>query len=103
MDELYAALEAVIHSIETVTELFYTQKETEGYDQLNKTIDGISKSMELLLEDFEGEQVPDSYLEIINYLQEAFSAIEARDTILLADILQYEIKERFEKIWYEIR
>lgn len=103
MDELYTTLNEVIYNIDTIMELFYTQKEPQGYVKLRETIDDISRVMEMLLGEAENGQMPDNYMEIINYLQEALLAVEARDTILLADILQYEIKGRFEAILDEMK
>lgn len=102
MNELSNTLKKVINNINAAVELFYTQKEIQGYNKVNETINDISRTMELLLSRVEGEQIPDNYMEIIKYLQESLSAIETKDTILLADILQYEIKERFEIILREV-
>lgn len=98
MEELQRALSTTIEAIDSMSELFYTQKDTEGYAKLEETIGYISKTMELLLGSVGEIEVPKDYIEIINHLNDALSAVESKDTILLADILQYEIKERFQAI-----
>lgn len=91
-------IQKLIQSIEEVTELFYKQKEQEGYQNLNQIIPLISEVMEYLITRDEGDTISEQNKEIIDCLDQAMHAMEARDTILLADILQYELKEKLEAL-----
>ena len=96
--EIKDLLQQTVLAIEGVTDLFYKQKEKEGYQDLNKTIGLISNSMDQLIGSIGDNEVPEQCQEIIKHLEDALRAMEVRDTILLADILQYELKEKFETL-----
>lgn len=90
-------LKQMISTIDDITDKFYKQEEQEGYQLLNQSLDMIARIMEWLIID-NIDTTPTKHLEIIKYLEEALQAMEAKDTILLADILQYELRERFQVI-----
>lgn len=87
----------IIEKTDIITNKFYKQEEIEGFRLLNDFLDLVSEIMEQLINNNINE-VPLLYQEIIKFLKEALQAMEVKDTILLADILQYELKERFESV-----
>lgn len=88
-------LEQIIERIDRITDKFYKQEPQEGLKLLNQSLNLISNGIEQLIKECPSGEVSMEYQEIIKYLKEALIAMEERDTILLADILQYELKERF--------
>lgn len=83
-----------ICAIETTSELFYQQNIQEGYAQLEQTLAILSGLADLLFEkdtDFVDCQIDSSRFSAI--LSDALGALEQKDTILLSDILQYDLKE----------
>lgn len=91
-------IQQIIDTLKEITDKFYLQDEMEGYRLLRESLDLIATIMERLLSNSIEDQVPELYQEIIQYLNEALQAMEAKDTILLADILQYELLERFQVV-----
>jgi hypothetical protein len=95
-------IEKAILEIEQVTKLFYEQKQTEGYQQLEMTLVSIAVAIDVIYK-LKNEAVLHSDIkieEIVPALSEAMKALEQRDSILLADILQYDIKNQLE-IFYK--
>lgn len=98
MSELKNIVSDTVFIIDQVSDLFYKQQDREGYARLNGLIENISETMGIFLS-INQTDIQEESMEIVKYLNEALSAMEAKDTILLADILQYEIKERFQKLY----
>ncbi|HHV10455.1 MAG TPA: hypothetical protein GXX75_09295 [Clostridiales bacterium] len=98
MEEGREAVRNTIELVGQVADLFYRQQDKDGYFKLNELIGQISNAMEYVLGNGQNE-VSEECSGIIEYLNEALGAMEARDTILLADLLQYEIKDRFQKLY----
>lgn len=88
----------IIHKIDVITDKFYQQEEQEGYQLLTQSLDLFSQVMEQLLTNEPNETVPQQHQEIIYFLEEILQAMEVKDFILLADIMQYELRERFQTI-----
>lgn len=68
---------SLIREIEEVVNAFYQRKDKEGYEKLNGVLGKLMQVNNPLL---------------VEKLMLALSALEKRDTVLLADILNYEIK-----------
>lgn len=80
----------LIDKIDRVTDKFYLQKPAEGYvllDEVLKDLGGVMDAMILA-----GSDVTN----ILNVLTIAMDALQKQDSILLADILQYEVKEQLQ-------
>ncbi|MDD5948270.1 MAG: hypothetical protein PUC39_00825 [Lachnospiraceae bacterium] len=73
--------------IQDVAELFYQQKNTEGYQRLNQLLQDLSAYVGTITEE-------EQQMEFLEALKEALDAMEQKDTTLLADILQYELIEK---------
>lgn len=88
-------IDIINEMINLVTDDFYRQKENEGYKQLNELIlTLIEFNNELSLETKYDKEIS----ELKRILGEALSALEKKDTVLLADILEYDLKELLESI-----
>jgi ElaB/YqjD/DUF883 family membrane-anchored ribosome-binding protein len=91
----------VLQSIDQTTELFYQQKEQEGYKNLEYTLDILIKTINEML--IYKKEKSDNFKDIqenkINeILTEAMNALEQKDTILLSDILNYDLKEALKEL-----
>jgi len=86
MEKLKENIKDVISEIEITTNLFYQQKNQEGFTELEGIIYLLNNITNRVSElELEGNHVN------INIL--AMNALENLDTILLSDILNYELKE----------
>ncbi|BCN32551.1 hypothetical protein [Anaeromicropila herbilytica] len=96
-------IEDSLKLIDEITEHLYKQEVTLGYQKLNTAITTITEAINLI---FEYKKInPDFELDekkIVDTFTEALNAMEAKDIILLADILQYEITEQFNEILEQI-
>ena len=98
-----AILEQANEEITKVTELLYQQKDQEGYALLNKTLATIAQAIEVIFAWQHEQQMDEStQQEMVDVLTQAMQAMEQKDTVLLADILKYELLERFEVILEEM-
>lgn len=99
MSELNISLQELLQSIEHTTDLFYQQKIEDGYIQIQNTVNLLYKAINnLYLHTANGNDIGFDGDKIVRLLTDAMNAMEEKDTILLSDILQYELKEEFEKI-----
>lgn len=102
MSILRSKIEETIQIIDNNTDLFYQNKIDEGYKHLDNTLIKISDTIEEVIKyqsqcgkDIQGES-------IVGILTEAMKALENKDALLLADILQYELKEVLEEVKSEL-
>lgn len=99
MRELKNVLEQAIQSIEQTVELFYQQKNEEGFKQLDYTLTMLIKVMnDIFAYQSAGHSIGIDENQLVQVLAEAMKAMEVKDTVLLSDILQYDLKELFNKI-----
>lgn len=86
-------IDMAIISIDNTTNLFYQNKIDVGYKELDETLQIISDAIDGILrhEDSIGYKST-SETKLVDILSEAMKALELRDTLLLADILQYDLK-----------
>ncbi len=97
MSDRREIVKQAIGSIEITSELFYQQNIQEGYSQLEQTLAILSGLADLLYaEDADSVdcQIDSSRFSAI--LSDALGALEQKDTVLLSDILQYDLKELLE-------
>lgn len=80
------SMESILLDIEDISQLLYQEDVKEGYAKLSNMI---PKVMELAVDLDESQQE-----ELISALAPAVSAMENKDSTLLADILQYELGEK---------
>jgi len=88
-----------VRIVRETTELFYQQKVKEGYAKMQDTIAGIMKVVDALHEYKSAhEEFPLDEARIVGSLTEAVNAMEAGDTVLLADILEYDFIEYLQEL-----
>jgi hypothetical protein len=102
MSIVISKIDEAIQLIDTNTELFYQNKTDEGYKHLDYTLVRVSEAIEEVIkyQDKSGQDIKGE--KIVGILTEAMKALEKKDTSLLADILQYELKEIFEDVRSEL-
>lgn len=96
MNNLKDSILQVLNLIEDTSMHFYQQKVIDGYHFLDKTIDKIMETLNIIL-----PYSSENYLDLISEqelqlkLGKAMDAIERKNPILIADILTYELKNVF--------
>ncbi len=98
MEDMKNCLQAAITSIEITSKYFNQNKVPEGYKQLEDTIakiDHIIYAVSTYRQ--QGLEIEINEVELMGSLQEAMTALENKDTLLLSDILEYEVKELLER------
>ncbi len=99
MEDLKQAIEMLSESIQKTTELFYTQREAEGYQAFGILLEPMATLIDRLFREQAASGKPEfEQAEIARLLNEAMNAMEARDSVLLADILQYDFLDQLEQI-----
>lgn len=92
-----------VQLIRETTELFYQQRVKEGYNKMQDTIAGIMQVVDVL---HEYKSVHEEFsldeTRIAGSLTEAMNAMEAGDTVLLADILEYDFIEYLQELSSEL-
>lgn len=92
-------VENAIQVIRETTGLFYQQKIKEAYDKMQNTIDGILKAVDTL-HAYKNENKAFGLDEdrFVTSLTDAMNAMQAGDTVLLADILEYDFVEYLQEL-----
>lgn len=96
-------VEDTIQVIRETTELFYQQKVNEAYKKMQDTLTSILQTVDTLHEykcADEGFSLNEE--RVAASLTEAMNAMEAGDTVLLADILEYDFIEYLQELLAEI-
>lgn len=83
-----------IEAIDKTTDTFYKRNEEKGYLCLEDTIDKITQVVNCIHEIEDKDDIIEN--KIMDILSRAMLAMEKKDTILLSDILEYELKEEFQ-------
>lgn len=92
-------VENTIHVIQETTELFYQQKVKEAYNKMQETIDHILKAVDILHAYKSGHEAFGLEEErLVTSLTDAMNAMQAGDTVLLADILEYDFVEYLQEL-----
>lgn len=94
MQELKEEIQALSMKISAVTDFFYQQKEAEAYQGMELILLSVeSVTGQLFQYKQKHPEAPFDQSQLILVLTEAMRAMEARDNVLLADTLEYELKE----------
>lgn len=94
MESLKEIIINIIDAIEVTTNLFYQQKNQEGFAELEGIIYLLNNMTNKVSEfELEGNRVNIDIVKVNQVLTDAMNALENLDTILLSDILNYELKE----------
>lgn len=96
-------VEDTIQVIRKTTELFYQQKTKEAYGSMQDTLSGIMQVVDVLhAYKLEHENFSLEEERIASSLTEAMNAMEAGDTVLLADVLEYDFIEYLQEMLAEM-
>lgn len=89
----------ILKNIDGMTELLYQEKVTEGYTLLNNVISQMDQLIrQIVFYQNETDKIIVDEKKLLGSVEEAFQAMEGKDTVLLADIFSYDIKEQLEQI-----
>lgn len=91
-------MEGLKQKIELTADFFYKQKSSGGYQVLISVIDDLLVLASELKAFSDHAEVLLAYQELAEKLQEITEAMEQKDTILIADMMKYDIIELLEKI-----
>lgn len=99
MDSIKEKLEDTMIKIDTVVELFYQQRLNEALNQFMDILGNISDTVDALFA-YQDEKADFSVDDkrISEMLTEAMSALEERDYVLMADVLQYDFREYLQEL-----
>lgn len=87
-------VQKLVNEVEEVIELFYQQKLQEALNKFYSIIGRMMNAIDtLFMYKAENKEFILDEAKIINTLKEAMAALEDRDMVLLADILQYDYLE----------
>lgn len=87
-------IENTIERLQEVLDLFYQQNDKQAFEQLDKILDEITKTVDNLAlyktlhVDFELDEQ-----KVYNILKDAMQALQADDKVLMADVFQYDFIE----------
>ena len=87
-------IQLIIDNIQDVVDLFYQQNNAEAFEKFGNIIGDMTNVVDMLAayknehSDFDLDET-----KIYNILNEVMRALEAGDTVLMADILQYDFVE----------
>ena len=98
MEMLHNKIKEAEEKIEEVTELLYQKKEQEVYIKIHDLLGLFMELTDWVVAAIQkGENVPYEEERFKRSLIEAMEAMEQKDMILFADILQYDIKEQLQE------
>ena len=95
MEALINYMDNIEQYVNKTTELFYQNNEQQALECMPVLLDEILK-MAGALENMENVSEEDKQ-ELVGILAEALKAMEAKDYVLLADILQYDMIDKINK------
>lgn len=97
MIECVEILNNAIESIDEVSVLYYQQNTQEGHTKYQDTLTHITSAIDSIFKYKNEIRGLGNYESIIiSILYNAMNAMEINDTILLSDILRYELKEELQ-------
>jgi len=95
MDLNKLEIKRILCDIDIVTDALYRQDVKPAYEKLNPLLSGLTLLLDQIYQELNVNNAMDfDFNHIMLKLSEALQAMEERDTVLLADILKYEIAEQ---------
>ena len=99
LDNLKKMLANVLDEIGVITDLLYKQEIKVAYEKFNTVLVELADVIDSIFAyRIENEKSNIEIDSLVTKLSEALQAMEAGDTVLLADILRYEIVEQLREI-----
>lgn len=99
MENLKENINVLLQELDHTTELFYQQKLQEAYDELQGVITHMMDAVNQIF--LWKQEHPEFSLDedgLAGALKETLSVMEEQDTVLIADVLKYEVMEKFQEI-----
>ncbi|MBH1942471.1 hypothetical protein I5677_16335 [Mobilitalea sibirica] len=92
-----------IKEIDDTTTMFYQQKNKEGYQLFNQTLNTLIQTINALnTYKLENNQINIDEQKLNSILVNAMTAMKQDDTVLLSDILVFDLKPILEACQYEL-
>jgi hypothetical protein len=91
-------IESIIREIEEVSDCLYQQQVTKGYELLNSTLGKIMDISDKLFAMKKENLIDFDIQGLFETLTSAMQAMEVKDSVLLADILVYEVAGQLQDI-----
>jgi hypothetical protein len=101
--EYKISIEEVLKEIEIVTESFYQQKNNIGYQKLVSLIDTLAGVADMIAELEQRALLHEKIGRFTTSLNDAVEALLNKDTILLADILRYDISDILKEVQNSVK
>lgn len=99
MGQEKTVVQNTVKTVRETTELFYQQKTQEGYVKMQDTLNSILNAVDTLhAYKVSHEEFPLEEQRLVNALTDAMNAMEEADTVLLADILEYDFAEYLQEL-----
>lgn len=99
MTDIKKNIQERIQSMDAIAELFYQQQDGKGMEELNAELPRLVTAIdEMYLYKQEHEDMLFDDTQINEALQQMLSSMEEKDYILLADVIKYEMIEKFQAI-----
>ncbi len=99
MQTLKQEINIVQDMIKQTAELFYRQNEKDGYEAMTKLLDQMDLMMNHLVIAIQTKKADNADPgKLLQILGEAMQAMNKKDSVLLADILQYDLTEQLDAI-----
>lgn len=91
-------IDFILAKIQKISNLLYQQKRSESFVEFTELLNELSMvSEQLFILKRQGE-ITFNELDYVNTLTEAMNALESKDDVLVADILNYELTNQLEEI-----
>ncbi|QHQ60676.1 hypothetical protein Ana3638_07740 [Anaerocolumna sedimenticola] len=97
MNNIKNQINEILKEMNEITELLYQQKSKEGYVLLNGTLGKIMILMDTISKIKTEKEHLFDIERLNNNLKAALDAMEIKDNVMLADILNYEIAEQLKE------
>ncbi|SET23332.1 hypothetical protein [[Clostridium] polysaccharolyticum] len=99
MKKIAEGAKELLNEIDEMTELFYQNKVQEGFLALNVFIEKLEKLLaEISSYQIESNRKVVDEEKLLSSVKEAFKAMQEQDSVLLADLFSYDIKEQLEQV-----
>jgi hypothetical protein len=102
MIEIAERINRILEEIAQVTDMLYQQKLNEGYEKLNGTLTNLINVTEKIFEYKQHNSITFDENKFIGGLSQAMNAMELKDSVLLADILLFEIAKQLKDMLAQI-
>lgn len=99
MTDIKKNIQERIQSMDAIAELFYQQQDGKGMEELSAELPRLVTAIdEMYLYKQEHEEMLFEDTQINEALQQMLSSMEEKDYVMLADVIKYEMIEKFQAI-----